>query len=238
MNLFYCKDIKGSTAQLSAGESQHCIKVLRHHKGDHIMVTDGKGGLCEAVITTDSAVSCSIEVLERMPLQAPLPGDIHIAIAPTKNMDRYEYFLEKTTELGISKITPLICQRSERRILKTERLRKVILSAMKQSFSTILPELSEPVSLTDFLAGNGETKAIRLIAHCAGSERHQVKDVYASGSDVIFLIGPEGDFSPEEIQLSHDHGFIPVTLGRNRLRTETAGLVACHTIHLLNEIQD
>lgn len=199
------------------------------------MVTDGMGGLCEAIIMTDDATSCIVQIARRMPRQPPLPCDIHIAMAPTKNMNRFEWFLEKSTELGVSEITPLICHRSERRTLKTGRQQKVILSAMKQSFSTFLPKLNEIIDLPDFLTMTESTKAVRLIGHCEDTDRQTIKNVYPVGADVVFLIGPEGDFTPGEVQKALEHGFVPVTLGRNRLRTETAGLVACHTINLLNE---
>jgi 16S rRNA (uracil1498-N3)-methyltransferase len=211
------------------------VKVLRHRKGDRILVTDGKGIVCEAVIVSDDPGSCSAEIVSRKSVQSSLPCDIHIAIAPTKSMTRFEYFLEKSVELGISTITPLICQRSERRTLKTDRLRKVILSAMKQSFSAFLPELKEPVPLPSCLKETETAQAMKFVGHCLESNRQRVRDVYVTGSDAIFLIGPEGDFTSEEIHMARQHGFIPVTLGRNRLRTETAGFVACHTIHLLNE---
>jgi 16S rRNA (uracil1498-N3)-methyltransferase len=235
MNLFYSREIKGSTVRFAAEESHHCTKVLRHRKGDQILITDGKGTIREAVILSDDPRSCIAEIAGRNIVHPPLPCDIHIAIAPTKNMNRFEWFLEKSTELGIGTITPLLCQRSERSTVKVDRLQKVILSAMKQSFSAFLPSLSEPISLPFFLEKTDGTAAVKFMGHCHTSDRQYVKDVYSSGSDVVFLIGPEGDFTSEEVQMALNHGFIPVILGRNRLRTETAGLIACHTIHMLNE---
>jgi len=234
MNVFYCPDIVLHEALLDRGESEHCIRVLRLGKGDKVQLIDGKGGLFEAIILIPDARQCRLEITRPLHGSHPRNFTLHIAIAPTKQLDRFEWFIEKSVEIGIDCITPLLCQRSERRILKTDRLHKLIISTMKQAIVPQRPMLNE---LTDFKSFLKELKIQenRFLAHCADTERKKLQDVHKSGRDVVILIGPEGDFSTEEIAYATDHGFIPVSLGANRLRTETAGVVACHTVNLLNE---
>ncbi|MBN1159388.1 MAG: 16S rRNA (uracil(1498)-N(3))-methyltransferase [Bacteroidales bacterium] len=237
MNLFYCPDFIDNTGTLPPDESRHCIKVLRYKKGDRIRVTDGRGNLYEADIISDRPEACAFDVVRQISTQdADHPScSLHIAIAPTKNISRFEWFLEKSVELGIDAITILICSRSERRVVKTDRLNKLIISAMKQAIVPNMPVLNELVSYEDFIEREKHSDAMKFIGHCENREKKWLKDTYVHGSDAIVLIGPEGDFSPEEIRLALENGFLPVTLSRYRLRTETAGLVACHTIQLLNE---
>jgi 16S rRNA (uracil1498-N3)-methyltransferase len=235
MNVFYCPTITGNEAVLSPGESAHCIRVLRLSKGDNIMLIDGRGGLFEACITVPDPKQCTMEILRSVDHGKNRNFSLHIAIAPTKNIDRFEWFVEKAVEIGIDTITPLLCQRSERRILKTDRLHKLVLSTMKQAVVPYQPVINELTDLRTFLTTNNNHPGYHFIAHCAETERKSLKSAVITGSDVIVLIGPEGDFSPEEIKLASDNNFIPVTLGPNRLRTETAGVVACHTVTLLNE---
>ena len=234
MNLFYCPDISDSTGHLSPDESAHCIKVLRHRKGDFIQVTDGKGSVCEARIVSDNPRSCTFQITRRNPFDFPHPCTIHIAIAPTKNMERFEWFLEKSVELGTDTITPLICRRSERKTVNRDRLHKLIISSVKQSFVPFMPVMNDPEDFNTFLEGTARTSAMKYIGHCGNTERLWIRDTYVRGSDTILLIGPEGDFTPEEIEMAVRYDFIPVKLSDSRLRTETAGVVACHTIHLLN----
>lgn len=235
MILFYSPDTANNKGQLSSDESKHCIKVLRHQKGDCINVTDGKGGIYEAVIVHAHPEKCSFEIIRMINSQVQSAHTLHIAIAPTKNISRFEWFLEKSVEIGIDAITPLFCQRSERRVLKTDRFEKLIVSSMKQAFLTKKPLLNEPVEYNRFLGQVKDSKAMKFIGHCEDTKRKWLKDAYVKGSDAIVLIGPEGDFTPDEIEQAIHYGFIPVALSKNRLRTETAGIVACHTVHLINE---
>lgn len=235
MILFYCPDTANNKGQLSPDESKHCITVLRHQKGDCINVTDGKGGIYEAVIVHAHPEKCTVKIIRMIDHQVQSTQELHIAIAPTKNISRFEWFLEKSVEIGINAITPLFCQRSERRVLKTDRFEKLIVSSMKQAFLSIKPLLNEPVEYGRFLDQVKNSKAMKFIGHCENIRRKWLKDAYVRGSDAIVLIGPEGDFTADEIQQALQCGFIPIALSKNRLRTETAGIVACHTIHLINE---
>jgi 16S rRNA (uracil1498-N3)-methyltransferase len=236
VNIFYCSDISTKNALLSQEESMHCVRVLRLKKGDRVHLINGKGGMFEAVISEPDVRQCRLEITGSFPVRPPRNFNLHIAIAPTKNIDRFEWFIEKAVEIGIDTITPLLCQRSERRTLKTERLHKLILSTMKQAMVRYLPVLNELTGFKSFNATLSGSHSNRFIAHCEDSDRKELGKVLSPVSDIIILIGPEGDFSPEEIKLAIDSGFIPVSLGQNRLRTETAGIVACHTVNLLNEL--
>ena len=234
MHLFYCPNLTGKNGQLNAGESAHCIRVLRMRKGDSILVTNGKGSLHEVIITRDDPESCWFDVVSEISGKRVPAYSIHIAIAPTKSIHRFEWFMEKSVELGINQITPLICQRSERRQLKTDRFQKLIISTMKQAVITVMPELNEPLYVTDFVESVKNLQVMKFIGHCNDGNRQMLQNVYKKGADSIFLIGPVGDFTPEEVNFAIKEGFIPVTLSSNRLRTETAGLAACHAIHVLN----
>ncbi|MBN2480859.1 MAG: 16S rRNA (uracil(1498)-N(3))-methyltransferase [Bacteroidales bacterium] len=235
MFLFYCPDIIDKKGQLPPDESMHCIKVLRCKNGDRIRVTDGKGSIYEAVITSDRPGKCAVEMIRRTNEPVIPSWTIHIAIAPTKNISRFEWFLEKSVELGIDTITPLICSRSERRVLKEDRLNRLIISTMKQAIVPRMPAFNEPEAFKAFIDREKHSTAMKFIGHCGDQERKWLKEAYVKGSDSIILIGPEGDFSPDEIRQAEENGFIPVALSKNRLRVETAGIVACHTINLLNE---
>jgi 16S rRNA (uracil1498-N3)-methyltransferase len=234
MHTFYSPDIVENKAVLSSEESAHCLRVLRLGKGDQVIVIDGKGGMFEAVITEPDTRACRLEITKVLPSPAQRKHKIHIAIAPTKNMDRFEWFVEKSIEIGIDIITPLLCQRSERRVLKTDRLHKLIISTMKQAMVTQLPVLNELMPYNQFVKTMDAAKDNRFIAHCGESSRKELKQALLPQSDAVVLIGPEGDFTAEEVQLAVESGFKPVTLGNNRLRTETAGIVACHIAILRN----
>lgn len=227
MHLFYCQHISITEAVLSPEESAHCVRVLRLGKGDKVHVTDGNGHLFEAIIAVRDAGKCLLEIVASLPVPTSRNFKLHMAIAPTKNIDRFEWFIEKSVEIGIDSITPLLCQRSERRVLKTERLQKLIISTMKQALVTRLPLLSELTDFRMFIDNYSGPQENRFIAHCEDPGRTLLKDTLIPAKDAIVLIGPEGDFSPLEIELATNHGFIPVSLGNNRLRTETAGIVAC-----------
>lgn len=232
MQLFYDPHITGPVHTLSESESKHVVRVLRKTVGDEIHLIDGKGTRYHCRITADHPKRCGVEVVSEVSLPLMRP-EIHVAIAPTKLNDRLEWFLEKATEIGITAITPVICEHSERKTVKRERLEKVLVAAMKQSLKAWLPRLHPATTFRDFVTS--ENNGQRYIAHCDGEERTLLKAIYPKGDAVQILIGPEGDFSPTEIELANAHGFQPITLGESRLRTETAALVALQTIHVLNQ---
>jgi 16S rRNA (uracil1498-N3)-methyltransferase len=234
MHRFYCPDI-ADTLTLGEEDSKHCVKVLRMAEGDTIEVVDGNGTLYTCRIAMAHPKRCAVEVVDSVK-QLPHWGcRITLAIAPTKNLDRIEWLVEKCVEMGIDRIIPLRCHNSERTVLKTERLKKIMVSAMKQSLKATLPQLDEmtPIEQVIGQAGSG----IRCIAYCDAllprAERLSLATAYKPGQDVTVLIGPEGDFSPEEVAMAREAGFVPVTLGESRLRTETAGLMAVAWIHAL-----
>lgn len=237
MHLFYTPDIDSEIYTLSEDESKHAIRVLRLVVGDTIQLIDGKGNLFQAVVAEDHPKRCTVHVTDIQKEYGKRNFRLHIAMAPTKNIERTEWFLEKAVEIGLDAYTPIQCEHSERVIVKTERLHKIIVSAMKQSLKAFEPVLDEPVSFGNFIKTAKAFEGRKFIAHCerASSDPGLLKNVYAKGSDAMILIGPEGDFSKEEINLAVQNGFVPVSLGKSRLRTETAALVACHTINLLNE---
>ncbi|HEY3372862.1 MAG TPA: 16S rRNA (uracil(1498)-N(3))-methyltransferase [Prolixibacteraceae bacterium] len=233
MHIFYTPDIAGSSYTLDETESKHCIRVLRLEQGDEIILVDGRGGYFTAQIVDPNPKRCAVKVIKSELNFGLRPFQIHVAIAPTKNIERIEWFLEKTTEIGINQITPLLCRFSERKDIKTERLEKVMVSAMKQSLKAYLPQLNPLTKFNDFIAQPFEGQ--KFIAHCDEQHRDLLKKMIIPNQNYLILIGPEGDFSPEEIKMAIEAGFHPVSLGDSRLRTETAGVVACHTFHLLNE---
>ena len=232
MQIFYTPDIVANPV-LSEEESGHCVRVLRLNEGDQILLTDGTGAFYTAAITHAHPKHCGVELLESW-RQAPLwPFYVHIAVAPTKNMDRLEWFVEKATEIGIDAISCLNCRFSERREIKSARLEKILVSAMKQSQKATLPRLEGMVDFKEFVARPFEGR--KFIAHCEEEEKPLLRQLYHPGERALVLIGPEGDFSPEEITLAKSKGFESISLGESRLRTETAALVACHTLHVLNQ---
>jgi len=232
MNLFYSPNIESELYSLNEEESRHCSKVLRLHKGDIIFLTNGKGTLYKACIADDNQKKCIVHVTEIFENYKKRNYYLHIAIAPTKNIDRIEWFLEKATEIGIDEITPLICKHSERRNVNAERLNKIISSAMKQSLKAYHPLLNPEMKYNDFISKEFQLK--KFICHYS-EENKNFKDIYNRGNDALILIGPEGDFDDNEILKAKENNFIQINLGNNRYRTETAALMACHTIHLLNE---
>ncbi|RMG84308.1 MAG: 16S rRNA (uracil(1498)-N(3))-methyltransferase [Bacteroidetes bacterium] len=236
MQLFYSPHIENNRAELPESEARHCIQVLRKQVGDTLHLVDGKGGFFEGVIESAGKKRCVVRIEKALPDPQKRPYQLHIGMAPTKNADRFEWFLEKATEIGIDTITPLIVEHSERRKIRPDRLEKILLSAMKQSLKTTLPELRPLTSLANFLAGDFPENSARFIAHCGAGERLPFLPNIPAGSPVIVLIGPEGDFSEAEVRLANEHGFRSITLGDSRLRTETAGIVACHTVYLANAV--
>ena len=237
MNIFYTPDITTPFYTLNETESKHCIRVLRLKENDKISLIDGKGGFYKAVIKDAHQKHCSVEIVEKQQNYGKKDYYLHIAIAPTKNIDRLEWFLEKCTEIGIDEITPIITYHSERKVVKHERLMKIIVSAVKQSQKAYVPVLNEAVSWKDFLKNNKDFSGEKYIAHCYEEDKKQLSKEYSEQNNVLIAIGPEGDFSTEEVQNAIDNNFAPVSLGNSRLRTETAGVVACHTVVLVNELK-
>ena len=235
MYLFYCPDIE-KTQTLSEEESGHCVRVLRYTAGDEILITDGKGTTYTAKITNPHPKHCDFEIVSCEKQERHHHFHLHIAIAPTKNIERMEWAIEKCVEIGVDEITPLLCRFSERKQLRTDRLEKIILSAAKQSLTPFLPVLHELTPYEEFISRQKPAvSGQRFIAHCYKDEKRFLKDEIERGRDVLVLIGPEGDFSEQEVADALALGFVPVSLGNSRLRTETAAVVACHTAVLINE---
>ena len=233
MALFYAPDITNNW-ELPEEEAAHCLRVLRLGVGSELDITDGKGCFYKAVISSIAGKHCYVEAKETINRSKGWQGHLHIAIAPTKNMDRIEWMVEKAVEIGVDEITFLSCRFSERKVIKTDRVERIVVSAMKQSLKPFKTVVNEMVDIKKFVAA--ESSGDKFIAHCYDSESLLRKDTIAVGNDATILIGPEGDFSPEEVQMALSGGYRPVSLGNSRLRTETAGLVACHTFILKNEI--
>ena len=234
MLLFFAPEI-ASNFQLPESESQHCIRVLRKQIGDEIDITDGKGHFFKAQITEAHPKHCKVEITKQIESFPFWKSRIEIALAPTKNMDRTEWFAEKATEIGIDKIHFLKTRYSERKEIKTDRIQKILVSAMKQSLKANLPELTGIVDFKKFITGNFEGQ--KFIAHCVSGEKTLLSQAYQKGENALILIGPEGDFSDDEIALALENGFQAISLGESRLRTETAALTACQTIHIVNQFK-
>jgi 16S rRNA (uracil1498-N3)-methyltransferase len=232
MNLFYAPDINPPVFQLNAEESKHIIKVLRMKRGDDIHFTDGKGHLFHCKIIQDSPKSCQVEIIKTEEGSDRRNFYLHMAVAPTKNISRFEWFLEKATEIGIDRITPFISEHSERKTLKTERLNRVITAAMKQSLKTFHPVLEEAARFEELIRQPFEGE--KFIAYIDTKVTLELSKAYQRNHNALVLIGPEGGFSSTEVESAKSNGFVPVKLGPFRLRTETAAVAACHTINLLN----
>ena len=231
MALFFAPDIY-ETWELPEEESAHCLRVLRLGVGDELEVTDGKGSILRTAIVSTAGKRCKVEAIEEKKVEKGWHGNLTIAIAPTKNMDRIEWLAEKATEIGWDKVAFLNCRFSERKVIKTDRVERIVVSAMKQSLKFNKPVVEEMTDFKKFILA--ERKGAKFIAHCYENEKRELFDALVPGEDATILIGPEGDFSKEEVEAAISAGFIPVSLGNSRLRTETAGLVACHTFILKN----
>lgn len=232
MHIFYTPDINSDSYFLNEEESKHCIKVLRFQKGSLLNLVDGNGGFYDAIVEEAHPKRTKINILQVHENYGRRNHFLHIAIAPTKNIERVEWFLEKATEIGIDEITPIICERSERREVKIERLNKVITTAVKQSIKAFHPKLNDPETFTDIVLKSKHSG--KFIAHCVESKKFAIKEQFKPNSDYIVLIGPEGDFTSSEIDLAMNNNFVPIGLGNSRLRTETAALAACFEINFLN----
>ena len=232
MQIFYTPDIT-IKPELPEEEAGHCIRVLRLGEGDEIVLTDGQGSFYKAAISRAHPKHCEVTLLESWKQPDLWNFNLHIAIAPTKNMDRMEWFVEKATEIGFDELTFLNCRFSERKVIKTERISKILVSAIKQSLKARLPQLNEMTDFNKFITQPFPGQ--KFIAHCYEGEKQLLKDIVHPGEDALVLIGPEGDFSEEEVRKATENGFIPISLGKSRLRTETAALVACHILNLQNQ---
>lgn len=235
MQLFYNKDISAETSQITfdKNESRHIVRVLRKKEGDILHITNGKGYLFTCAISIANDKKCLANIIKTEEKPKPWNYYLHIAIAPTKNNDRYEWFLEKATEIGIDEITPIICSNSERKVLKVERMEKILQSAMKQSLKFRLPKLNEATKFSTFI--NQKSEGQNFIAHCEDEEKSNIKTLVSKNGKITIMIGPEGDFSTKEILSALENNFIPISLGESRLRTETAGLVATQNISFLHQ---
>lgn len=234
MQLFYNPNINNTETSFvfDKEESKHIIKVLRKKESDILFVTNGLGFLFKTEIALASDSKCTVNILSFDKQDEP-KFNLHLVVAPTKMNERYEWFLEKATEIGVQEITPIICEHSERKIIKTDRFQKIIESAMKQSLHYYLPKFNEPILYKDFI--KKEIDGQKFIAHCEETDKKSFKNELKTNTDCTILIGPEGDFSVKEIQLALDNNYIPVSLGNTRLRTETAAIVACHSVVYANE---
>ena len=232
MQIFYTPDI-AIKPELPEEEAGHCIRVLRLGEGDEIVLTDGQGSFYKAAISRAHPKHCEVTLLESWKQPDLWNFNLHIAIAPTKNMDRMEWFVEKATEIGFDELTFLNCRFSERKVIKTERISKILVSAIKQSLKARLPQLNEMTDFNKFITQPFPGQ--KFIAHCYEGEKPLLKDMVHPEEDALVLIGPEGDFSEEEVRKATENDFIPISLGKSRLRTETAALVACHILNLQNQ---
>ncbi len=233
VTLFYCPDILKSPV-LPEEESYHCVKVLRTQEGEMVTVTDGRGFFYVCELIQAHPKQCIVAIRQRNEAALNRSFSLHIAFAPTKQMDRNQWFLEKGTEIGIDRFTPLLCRYSERKEIKVERLRKIASSAMKQSMQAYLPEIETMVPFEELIKRPFPGR--KFIAHCYDLPKEELAQTYREGENALILIGPEGDFSEEEVARAIDLGFEPVSIGKTRLRGETAALVSMHTIHVINNI--
>jgi 16S rRNA (uracil1498-N3)-methyltransferase len=234
MQIFYAPDISNDFYTLDEKESKHCIRVLRMTRGTVVRLIDGKGNLFEGRIDNPDPKKCTITITEIVKDFEKRNYRLHLAISPVKNAERFEWFVEKSVEIGVDEITPLICRNTEKPGIKRERVNNLIISAMKQSLKTTMTVLNQPCNFKDFL--NNDFTGVRMIAHCNESfERNKISEVYSVNENALILIGPEGDFCEEEIRTAIGMGFRSVHLGQSRLRTETAGIAACHSVYFINQ---
>jgi 16S rRNA (uracil1498-N3)-methyltransferase len=234
MHIFYTPNITSAMYQLSEDESKHCVKVLRLQINDEVNLIDGLGGLYLAKITDNHPKRTILSIISHQKQYGKRNHYLHIAVAPTKNIERLEWFLEKATEIGIDEITPIICEHSERKEIKTDRAVKIITSAVKQSLKAYHPRLNQAITLNNFF--NTATADAKYIAHCHNGGKQAIETDFIPHQKYLILIGPEGDFSPSEITTALHNGYKAITLGNTRLRTETAALSACFEINYLNRL--
>ncbi|WP_026976365.1 16S rRNA (uracil(1498)-N(3))-methyltransferase [Flavobacterium tegetincola] len=235
MQLFYNPSLTKTTEHFTFDreESKHIVKVLRKQEGDILHVTNGLGYIFTAEIVIGMDTKCQVKITSAEK-QKPMNYKIHLVVAPTKMNDRYEWFLEKATEIGVTSITPIICDRSEKKFIKNDRFEKIIHSASKQSLQSYFPILNDAIPFKEFIKAPSNDGTL-LIAHCEETNKKSLKELIVKGEEITLLIGPEGDFSENEIQLAIANGYLPVTLGETRLRTETAAIVGCHSVAFVNQ---
>jgi 16S rRNA (uracil1498-N3)-methyltransferase len=234
MQVFYAPDISGKSYAFDENESKHIVRVLRMKRGDHVKVIDGKGNMYEGSISEPDQKRCIIEVHSVHRDFEKRNYKLHIAISPLKNPERFEWFVEKAVETGIDEITPLICKNTEKPGLRTERIRNIIISAMKQSLKAKETVFHKAESFSEFI--NMRHEGIQMIAHCYGDiDRKKISEIYHKGENAVILIGPEGDFSRDEVEVAMSNFLTQIHLGTSRLRTETAGIAACHSIYFINQ---
>jgi 16S rRNA (uracil1498-N3)-methyltransferase len=234
MQIFYVPGITGNTCLMDENNSKHSIRVLRMTKGDRLKLVDGNGNLYEGIISDPDPSGCWVTITSVISDFEKRGYRLHIAISPIKNQERFEWFIEKSVEIGVDEITPVICRNTEKPGIKRDRINNIIISAMKQSLKAYIPSLNEPVTFSEFI--NSDRPGTKMIASCnPDSERKKIDQVYEKNSDAVILIGPEGDFTGEELNLSFRSGYKPVHLGTSRLRTETAGIAACYSIYFINQ---
>ena len=236
MQLFYAADFTAPEYMLSEEESRHAVKVLRFEEGDTLHITDGRGNLYRCEVASAHQKHCLVRVVEHFAEFEKIPYNLTMAVAPTKNIDRYEWFLEKATEIGVAEFVPIVSEHSERKVIKSEREEKVITSAVKQSLKAYHPQLAE-ITPFDKLVRK-EFSGRKFIAHCGDAikEKKYLASTLRKGEDALVLIGPEGDFSPEEVRLAVENGFEEITLGTQRFRTETAAVVAVDMVSIVNNL--
>lgn len=238
MEIFWTEDIDGGICRLGEEESAHCVRVLRHRAGDRINIIDGHGTMYECSLVADSPKGAEARIEQAHQNWGGHTYDLTMAVCPTKNIDRYEWFAEKATEFGVDRIVPVIGEHSERKILKPERMNRILLSAAKQSLKASIPELSDTISVREFIESTAEKDALKMIAYCFedGQERTSIREVLEKNDakSVIVLIGPEGDFSREEADAAVAAGYVPVHVGESRLRTETAALASVSMVYYRN----
>lgn len=233
---FYTPDIE-ATKCLTPDDSLHCVKVLRHQPGDIISIVDGKGSRFKCEVLDADRKRVTVEILERESVPGYWSGNLNICVAPTKNMDRIDWLVEKLVEIGVDEITMLECRNSERKVVKTDRLERIAISAMKQSLKAALPTITEITPFKKFIEASKELTGQKFICYCDDLHlRRQLAKELVAGENVTILIGPEGDFSPEEVEMAIAAGFMPTTLGEARLRTETAALYSATTFHIINTL--
>lgn len=238
MQLFYAPLVRKGIFYLDETDSKHCIQVLRHRAGDSLMLADGYGTFYEAHISDPHPKRCSFVIMRTWHDETSPAERLHIAIAPPKNIARLEWFLEKATEIGITEITPLLTTRTERSEIRLDRLQKIIVAAMKQTLKAKLPQLHPPIKFVPFIQQSAEfapTYPIRCIPHISPHNPQLLRDVYQQGSNALILIGPEGDFTPDEVSIAVAAGFVPVSLGKSILRVETAGVFVCSLVQIINQ---
>jgi 16S rRNA (uracil1498-N3)-methyltransferase len=234
MQIFYVPDIKGNTCVMDENESRHSIRVLRMVKGDRLKLVDGHGTLYEGIISDPDPSGCKIAITGIARNFEKRDYKLHIAISPIKNQERFEWFVEKSVEIGVDEITPVICKNTEKPGIKRDRLNNIIISAMKQSIKAFKPVLNEPVAFCEFI--DSDIRGIKMVAHCNHLyNRSKIDQVYKKSKNAVILIGPEGDFSEEELNQAFKHDFKSVHFGSSRLRTETAGIAACHSVYFINQ---